>query len=481
MKKYLLLCTLTLALACKNQEPPAKEPRGAENRAYQWGKLMLTATANDTELFKPRPTVSSRMLALIWTAIFDAWSRYDDKARPLYLKDVDRVPEKERSLFNKEIAISYAAYRTMSQFFYSDSMLFRNKMKEYGLNPDDYSLDPQSPVGIGNRAAAAVMNARKNDGSNQEGNHPGSKGPYSDYTGYRPANEPDVLNDISRWQPKYFSDGRGGRFAPPCLTPHWGKVKPLLLDSSDQFRCQPPPAIGSPQLEAEVREVVELQASLTDEQKALVEFMRDGPRSVQQAGHWFIFAQDVSVRDQHTLDEDVKMYFAVEAAAMDGFIACWDTKMRYDFARPYTLVHYYYKDKTIKGWAGPEKGMASFAGQFWRPYSPDTFLCPPFPSYISGHSSISGACAEILRLFTGSDEFGHEVKLIPGAMTEPERAGKEVVLRFPSFTETANMAGISRVLGGYHIQSENTEGLKLGRQVAAAVWEKYRYLIGEKD
>jgi hypothetical protein len=56
-----------------------------------------------------------------------------------------------------------------------------------------------------------------------------------------------------------------------------------------------------------------------------------------------------------------------------------------------------------------------------------------------------------------------------------------VVLRFPSFTETANMAGISRVLGGYHIQSENTEGLKLGRQVAAAVWEKYRYLIGEKD
>jgi hypothetical protein len=84
-------------------------------------------------------------------------------------------------------------------------------------------------------------------------------------------------------------------------------------------------------------------------------------------------------------------------------------------------------------------------------------------------------------LFTGSDEFGLEVKLIPGAMTEPERAGEEVVLGFPSFTETANMAGMSRVLGGYHIQSENTEGLRLGRQVAAKVWEKYRYLIGEKD
>ena len=49
------------------------------------------------------------------------------------------------------------------------------------------------------------------------------------------------------------------------------------------------------------------------------------------------FAQDVSKRDKHTLDEDVKMYFLSEAAAMDAFIACWDTKMTYDFARPYTL------------------------------------------------------------------------------------------------------------------------------------------------
>jgi hypothetical protein len=62
--------------------------------------------------------------------------------------------------------------------------------------------------------------------------------------------------------------------------------------------------------------------------------MRDGPKSVQQAGHWLIFAQDVSVRDKHTVDDDVKMYFLVTAAAMDAFIACWDTKMTYDFARP---------------------------------------------------------------------------------------------------------------------------------------------------
>ena len=41
-----------------------------------------------------------------------------------------------------------------------------------------------------------------------------------------------------------------------------------------------------------------------------------------------------------------------------------------------------------------------------------------------------------------------------------------IVLLLPTFTATAEMAGISRVLGGYHIQTDNVEGLRLGRKVA---------------
>jgi hypothetical protein len=455
------------------------EPKGADNLAYKWARIALEATANNTEKYRPRPTVTSRMLALVWTSVFDAWSRYDAKATPLYLKNVKRVPAEKQTLKNKETAISYAAYKSMLVYFSSDSVMLRKKMIEFGFDPDNNSLDPQTPEGIGNLAAKKVIEARMNDGSNQTGSMQGSLGgPYSDYTGYQPVNSADTLHDLAHWQPKYFSDGTGGKFAPACLTPHWGKVKTLLLNSADQFRSIPPPPMGSAQLEKEVSEVVQLQANLTNEQKALVEFMRDGPKSVQQAGHWLIFAQDVSVRDHHTLDEDVKMYFAVEAAAMDAFIACWDTKMKYDFARPYTLVHHYFKNKKIKGFAGPDKGIIEILGQDWRPYSPETFLCPPFPSYVSGHSTISGACAEILKLFTGSDRFGIEVKRIPGALTEPDHTGTEVTLKFPTFTQTAEMAGISRVMGGYHIQSENKEGLRMGRSVASAVWKRYQQLIG---
>ncbi len=489
MKKALLILLLTIYFTgCKNNNKQEIKDFtldndtkiGVNNVAYKWGKLALTATANDTEKFKPRPTITSRFLALIFTSTFDAWSRYDEKAIPVYLNGVERRPTDEHSLKNKEIAISYAAFRTMSEYYYSDSELFKKFMMDLGLDPDNKSLDPNTPEGIGNLAAKTVIEARKNDGANQYGDMEGSNGiAYFDYTNYKPANSPDENVDINKWQPKYFSDGKGGKFAPSCLTPHWDKVKPLGMKSGDQFRPGPPPLVGSEQLQKEVEEVVELQANITDEQRALVEFMRDGPQSVQQAGHWLKFAQDVSRRDNHTLDEDVKMYFYNQMVAMDAFIASWDSKMFYDFARPYALVHNYFKDKTITAWAGAEKGMIKMKGQFWRPYSPDVFLCPPFPSYTSGHSTISGGCAEALKLFTGSDTFGSSIELIPGALTEPDNLGEKVTLHFPTFTETAEMAGISRVLGGYHIQSDNIAGLELGRNVAHEDWKFYKKHIGE--
>ena len=483
----IIALTLSLVVGCKpsggdqdqTKSETESQPRGKENLAYRWGEMALTATANDTERFAPRPTVTSRYLGLIFVAIFDAWSRYDEKAIPVYLQEVERRPGEEHILKNKEIAISYAAFRTMNEYYYSDSILFQQFMTKLGLDSNNRSLDTSTPEGIGNLAAKAVIAARKGDGANQYGEEGGSGGqPYFNYVEYEPVNSADKNVDANRWQPKYFSDGKGGKFAPGCLTPFWDKVKPVALESADQFRPGPPPMIGSEQLEKEVQEVVELQASLTDEQKALVEFMRDGPQSVQQAGHWLKFAQDVSRRDNHTLDEDVKMYFYNQVTAMDAFIASWDSKMYYDYARPYALVHEYYEKQVIKAWGGPGKGMLDMNGEQWRPYSPETFLCPPFPSYVSGHSCVSGACGEALKLFTGSDIFGEQVELVAGALTEPEDLGDTVILKFPTFTETADMAGISRVLGGYHIQADNVAGLELGRNVAREVWKFYQKHVG---
>src|SRR5438105_1525329 len=106
MRQTLLLIFLsTLPLACGVRSSEIKEPVGANNLAYQWGKISLECTANDTETFRPRPTVTSRILGLAWTAAFDAWSRYDEHATPMYLAGVDRRPTEEQTTDNKERAI----------------------------------------------------------------------------------------------------------------------------------------------------------------------------------------------------------------------------------------------------------------------------------------------------------------------------------------------------------------------------------------
>ena len=108
MKKiFVLLFALSICIGCKKQEENnddtnsdivQNEPKGIENIAYKWGEMALIATANDTERFNPRPTITSRYLGLIFTSIFDAWSRYDALATPVYLADVSRRPNNEHTL-----------------------------------------------------------------------------------------------------------------------------------------------------------------------------------------------------------------------------------------------------------------------------------------------------------------------------------------------------------------------------------------------
>lgn len=460
------------------------------SKVYLWVDVMLEVAARDVERLGARPTILSRQMAIPVTAAYDAWALYSEVAVPTRLSPRHRRPKAEHLQKNKEIAIAYAFFRTLLDQYPASSDYIAEQMERMGYDPADDSQDLTTPQGIGNTAASEVLAFRHSDGANQLGNEIGSNGsPYSDYTMYRPVNPPDEILDPDRWQPLPFSDGKGGVFYPGFLTPHWYRVKPFALKTSDQFRPGPPPLVGSAQLREEVDECIRLNAGLSIAEKALVEFMRDGPRSTAQSGHWLRFAQDVSRRDRHSLDRDMQLFFCMGNCAMDAFIASWDAKRYYDSSRPWTLIRHYYRGQRIRGWAGPGEGVKEIAAEEWHPYSPATFVTPPFPGYTSGHSTVSGACAEMLKLFTGSDRYQFVESREAGSLTEDGFScqtmqqvdgspGTEescfVKLQMPTFTKTADMAGISRVLGGYHIQSDNLAGLELGRKVAQYSWPVYQ-------
>ena len=440
---------------------------------------------------RARPTILTPTIAIVLTAAYDAWAAYDAQAVGTRLGGKLRRPAEEHTQANKEKAIAYASYRALLFVYAEDKEWIQNKMKEMGYDPNVDSTDITTAEGIGIAAAQAVINYRAHDGANQLGDEVGSNGkPYSDFTFYRPKNTPENIVDPLSWFPITFNDGKGGKFTPGFLTAQWYRVKPFALERSDQFRPPVPPQYGTEQLEKEVMECMEVNANLSIEQKAIVEFMRDGPRSTGQSGHWLRFAQDVSRRDKNNLDQDVKLFFSIGNIVFDAFISCWEAKRYYDTGRPYWWVRIYHKGKKIRGWMGPGKGFGMVPAEEWLPYSPDTFVTPPFPGYPSGHATASGAAAKILELFTGSDHFNAVANRNCCELTEvgfsPEivqaQDGKpakevhtlEVCLPLPTFTATAEMAAVSRLWGGYHIRTDNDEGLILGRKIANYSWPKYQ-------
>jgi hypothetical protein len=493
--------TALLALPLKSQEAEtskallehmADSNEQEVSEAYKWLDVVLEASARDVERVGARPTILSRQMQIPVNAMFDAWACYDDVAVGTIYGAELRRPEVERTEKNKNTAIAYAVYRTTIDVLPHHEDYITEQMKQAGYDPTNKSMDDTTAAGIGNKVAASLLEMRHHDGANQLGDEQGSDGnSYSDYTMYTPVNPAGgPVYDPNRWQPLPFTKADGEVHYPDFLTPHWYRVKSFALESADQFRPGPPPLVGNEQLEKEIAECVEVNANLTPKQKALVEFMRDGPRSTGQSGHWLRFAQDVSRRDKNNLDTDVKLFFAVANCAFDTFIASWDAKRYYDSSRPMTLIrHVYYKDQKIHSWCGPGKGVVEMKGEDWIPYSPANFITPPFPGYTSGHATVSGGCAEIIKLFTGTDEFGIMEHRTAGEITEEgftcsemqTRDGKPlmtsehescaVVLQLKTLTEAAEMAAESRMLGGYHIRADNEVGLKMGREVAHEVWK----------
>jgi hypothetical protein len=453
-----------------------------------WNTVALQAIRD----LHPGPPMAARALAIVHTCMYDAWTAYHPKALPTRATELPKAPN-HRTYANKTQAVSYAAYRALLNLFPTEAALFDSLLSRLGYDPTNTSTDPATPAGIGNVCAHAVLSFRHYDGANQAHGYVDTTGYPAAYEGYpavpQPVNTPDAINDPNRWQPLRVADGHGGLAVQTYLGPHWGMVTPFALTAGSQFR----PAVGlattpvdagtaaDPRYVAQAQQILAYSAGLTDEQKVIAEYWKDGPHSEQPPGHWCLFAQFVSARDQHGLDDDVFLFFALTNALMDAGIAAWDAKRFYCSIRPITAIHYLYASHQVMAWAGSCLGTRQIMGRRWMPYQPLTIVTPPFPEYVSGHSAFSAAGAEILKRFTGGDVFGHAVTIPAGSSTVEPRCtpAAPVTLSWATFSQAADQAGLSRRYGGIHFEQGDLDGRRLGRQVGMQAWTKaHAYLTG---
>ena len=118
-------------------------------------------------------------------------------------------------------------------------------------------------------------------------------------------------------------------------------------------------------------------------------------------------------------------------------------------------------------------GAGWLLGDHWMTYQASNFVTPPFPGYISGHSTYSRSAAEAMTQFTGSAYFpgGLDTEVIPAGWLKFENGpAAPITLQYATYYDAADDAGISRIYGGFHIQADNVAGLVMGRRIAQHHW-----------
>ncbi len=201
--------------------------------------------------------------------------------------------------------------------------------------------------------------------------------------------------------------------ARPPMLPVFGKVKAFLFDSvtAVSLRPGPPPAVGSQQMKDETEEVYQLVKSPTREREKIVQFWADGVATATPPGHWDAIAAADFITQNFSEVRWARNMALLNMSLMDAAIVCWDTKNYYYNPRPSQL------NPAIKTLTG----------------------IPNFPSYMSGHSTFSGAASTIL---------GHII---------PSRAA--------AYTGMAQEASLSRMYGGIHFKTDCQTGLVVGSNI----------------
>jgi hypothetical protein len=378
--------------------------------ATDWNNAALDAIrAGNTA-----PPIASRSLAILHVSIYDAVNGIARTHEPYLVQS--EVPASA----SREAAASTAAHEALINLFPAATASFDALHAAIlAAIPDG----PQKSAGTawGEFVANQILAARANDGWNAIIAPPGGSGP-------------------GVWVP-----------TPPAFLPYalpqWGFVAPFAMSSSSQFRPPGPPALDSEQYAVDYTEVKELGALLgstrTEEQTEIALFWADGAGTETPPGHWNTIAQIIADGRANTLEQNARLFALLNLAMADAAICSWDAKYEFHFWRPVTAIAF----------VEPELNWMSF------------IITPPFPDYVSGHSTFSAAAASVLGLFYGTDDlpFTTGSDFLPG-----------VYRSFATCLDAAEEAAVSRIYGGIHFRSASEDGLQAG--ISIGEWTAPHYL-----
>lgn len=358
------------------------------------------------------PPYASRAFALLAVAQYDAlvaaWHYKFLYNRPAlsstgYLKE-QLLPGNDLPSYPSEDAVVAAASREVLKFLfpnekpYLDAQSTEHKASRLWAGANVQS-DLDAGEALGAAVAAKVINYAKADkmgAANAQANFPNLR---ADAT---------ARGITTQWT------SRDIPVRAPML-PFFGNVKTWNLDQATLISLRPaaPPQPGSAEFERALDELRDIAKNRSNDQFRIAAYWADGAGSYTPPGHWNREAAELIYEKQMNEIRAARAMALVNTAIQDAGISCWETKYYYLLPRPTEI------DPAVTTCTG----------------------IPNFPAYTSGHSTFSGAGAEVLAY------------LFPDKASELQAMAKE--------------ASDSRIYGCIHYRFDCEVGLEVGKKVGA--------------
>ena len=380
-----------------------------------WNQTLIEAIRLDAT----PPPVASRGMAMVSLAMYDTINAIE--GTPGYY-----VSLPAQAGTSVDAAAASAAHRVLSYLYPGQQVFFETQLaNSLALVPN--GVGKTDGIALGQNIADAIIAIRATDG-------------WNDFVDYVPGNQP------GDWQ-------LTGPMFDVALLPQWADLTPFALTSPNQFTPAGPPALDSAAYAAAFNEVKALGSATgstrTADQTEIARFWADGSGTFTPPGHWNAIAQQIAQQQGNSLSANARLFAQLNVALADAGITAWNTKYQYEFWRPITAI----QQADLDGNALTTKDAT------WTPL----LITPPFPEYTSGHSTFSGAAAEIL-----STIFGPTLAFTTTSLGLPG-----VSRSFTSFEQAAQEAGKSRIYGGIHFEFSNQDGLASGKALADFVLNRF--------
>lgn len=353
---------------------------------------------------------ASRVYAMVHLAMHDALNAIDPVYESYAFKGRDKKAD-------PVAAAVKAAHTVLAASFPDKKEMLNAKLNQWlsRVKPGDAK---NRGIALGEQAGRTIYEVRKNDGSTN-----------------------------GKVQAPLAVSVRPGiyQLVPPfefVYAPHWKSVRTFSLNKFDQFRCAPPPALNSSEYAEAFNEVKQYGGKKSTVRTPDQTFYAKFWYELSEIG-WNRIGRVVATDKKLDIFTAARLFALLNMTVADAYIAGWDSKLHYNFWRPYTAIHF----------ADTDDNPATQIDETWESQE----VTPPIHDYPSTHSALGNAGASVLAGLLGDNTSF----TFTSTSSDPQDATRS----FISFSQAADENADSRVMAGLHFRFSCRAGQDLGNKI----------------